>query len=118
MRFCRRVGVLLAAPIVAQASAQLVMYTAADCAACLAFEREVGDRYPRSDVASVLPLKRRPYDPEDALPASGSAPVRGTPTFVAVCDGREIDRIVGYQSDELFWMRVEAIIQRLPPDCR
>lgn len=100
------------------AAAELVMYTAEHCAGCIQFEREVGDRYDRTDAAFVLPLMRRSFDPRDAVPAPGSKPVRGTPTFVVLCKGREVDRIVGYSNDELFWMRVAAIRERMPASCR
>lgn len=93
------------------------MYTSAQCAACLQFEREIGDRYDLSDVAATLPLRRRVFDPDEAIPAPGAPPVRGTPTFVALCDGREIDRITGYTGDELFWMRIAAVVLRMPERC-
>ena len=41
-------------------------------------------------------------------------PVRYTPTFVLVAEGRELGRITGYRDDAMFWGLLGAMLRRLP----
>ena len=51
----------------------------------------------------------------DPAPTITYAPIRYTPTFVLIEDGKEIGRIEGYPGDEFFWVRLENLLERLPP---
>jgi hypothetical protein len=70
--------------------------------------------YDRSAEARRLPLRRIAIDrpPEDIRL---KAPVRYTPTFVAIDDGgAEVGRITGYSGDDSFWGQLGALLRKLP----
>ena len=79
-----------------------------DCGACMKFDKEIGPIYPRTKEAAQLPMVKvsledwrsgdHPYENCQA------GDVFGTPTFIQLNDCREVDRITGYSSDELFWL--------------
>ena len=99
-------GVLLifaALPHIAIASTRLVMVTSDHCPFCQAWERDVGVLYDKSPYAPSLPLKR--VDIGSAMPEGVSlqSPVLGTPTFLIIHNGQEIDRQRGYDNAEMFW---------------
>ena len=88
---------------IAIAGTRLVMVTSDYCPFCQAWERDVGAVYNKSPYAPSLPLTR--VDMGSAMPEGVSlqAPVVGTPTFLIIQDGREIDRQRGYDDAEMFW---------------
>lgn len=79
-----------------------------DCGACMKFEKEIAPIYPQTSEAKQLPMVKvsledwrsgnHPYDKCE------TGDVFGTPTFIQLSNCREIDRITGYSSDELFWL--------------
>jgi len=104
---------LLPAPSVD--AAELVYFGSSSCPVCEAWDREVGDIYPKTEESKTLPL--REHDLHDEKPADLTF-IKGvifTPTFVAVEDGREIGRIVGYMGDFFFWEQLGGLIKKLPP---
>jgi len=90
-------------PGIAIAGTRLVMVTSDYCPFCQAWERDVGAVYDKSPYAPSLPLTR--VDQGRAMPEGVSlqAPIVGTPTFLIIQDGQEIDRQRGYQTAEMFW---------------
>lgn len=90
-------------PCIAIAGTRLVMVTSDYCPFCQAWERDVGVVYDKSPYAPSLPLTR--VEMGSAMPEGVSlqAPVVGTPTFLIIQDGREIDRQRGYDDAEMFW---------------
>ena len=99
-------GVVLifaALPHIAIASTRLIMVTSDHCPFCQAWERDVGVLYDKSPYAPSLPLTR--VDMESAMPEGVAlqTPVLGTPTFLIIQNGREIDRQRGYNDAEMFW---------------
>ena len=99
-------GVVLmfaALPYIAIASTRLVMVTSDHCPFCQAWERDVGVLYDKSPYAPSLPLKR--VDIGSAMPEGVTlqSPVLGTPTFLIIHNGQEIDRQRGYDNAEMFW---------------
>lgn len=95
-------------------AAELVMFERDGCAWCLRWNREVGSLYEKTDEAKLLPLRRVNLDRSAADPLKLDAPVRFTPTFVVVDDGREIGRITGYLNDDTFWGLLGTMITKLP----
>jgi len=98
------IALLLAAfPRWADAGTSLIMVTSDDCPFCQAWERDVGVVYDKSPYAPALPLTR--VDMADAMPEDVvlETPVVGTPTFLVIRDGKEIDRQRGYDGAEMFW---------------
>ena len=96
-------------------AAELVMFEAVGCPWCQRWDREVGASYSKTEEAKVLPLRRVDVG---AAAASGivlANPVRYTPTFVVVDEGREVGRITGYQSNDTFWGLLGALAAKLKP---
>ena len=96
-------------------AAELVYFGSSSCPVCETWDREVGEIYPKTAEAKTLPLRQ--HDLHDDKPAD-LAFIKGviyTPTFVAVEDGREIGRIVGYMGDFFFWEQLDGLIKKLPP---
>ena len=88
---------------IASASTRLVMVTSDHCPFCKAWERDIGVLYEKSPYAPSLPLKR--VDIGSAMPEGVTlqSPVLGTPTFLIIHNGQEIDRLRGYDNAEMFW---------------
>jgi hypothetical protein len=94
---------VLLIPLQAVAETRLIMVTSDHCPFCRAWERDVGAIYDRSPYAPNMPLTRVEMGaplPDDIVL---TGPVLGTPTFLIVSDGREIDRQRGYDDAEMFW---------------
>ena len=104
-------GVLLF-PAMAQAS-ELVMFEQAGCAYCQRWDRDVGALYGKTDEARSLPLRRINIQNQKTSGIALALPVRFTPTFVVVDNGREIGRITGYASDDAFWGLLDALVAKL-----
>ena len=96
-------ALLMMIPTVGFADMGLLMVTSDYCPFCQAWERDVGVVYDKSPYAPDLPLSR--IDMGSAIPDGVvlDAPVVGTPTFIVLRDGREIDRQRGYDDAEMFW---------------
>lgn len=103
-------------------AAELVMFERPGCGWCQRFDREVAPVYGKTEEGQRAPLRR--MEVASGLRAIGNAragtgfdlvtPVRFTPTFVLVDEGREIGRITGYMSDETFWGLLDALMRDLP----
>ena len=90
-------------PGIAIAGTMLVMVTSDYCPFCEAWERDIGAVYDKSPYAPLLPLTRVNMGSALLEGVSLQAPVVGTPTFLIIQDGREIDRQRGYDDAEMFW---------------
>lgn len=94
-------------------ASELVMFERRGCSYCQKFEQDVAPVYAKTEEGRRAPLRRidlsQGVPPEVAL----AAPVRFTPTFVLVDEGREVGRITGYASDEAFWGLMAALTARL-----
>lgn len=105
---------LPAAPAQAAGSdAELVMFDDTGCPYCRRWRREVGPAYDNSPEGRRAPL--RTVQLRGALPAgiTLAAPVRATPTFVLVQDGREVGRITGYPGADFFWGMLTDLMRKL-----
>ena len=87
----------------AAAESRLLMVTSDHCHFCQAWEKDIGEVYDQSPYALDLPLTRVKIG--SAMPHGVAllAPVIGTPTFIVLRDGLEIDRQRGYHDAEIFW---------------
>ncbi|SFK99649.1 thioredoxin family protein [Methylorubrum salsuginis] len=96
-------------------AAELVLFELASCPWCTIWNRTIGPIYPKSEVGRRAPLRRVALG--DGIPAGLTlkGPIRYTPTFVLVEEGREVDRIEGYSGEDFFWARIEALVGRRPP---
>jgi len=94
-------------------AAELVYFGSSACSVCETWDEEVGEIYAKTEESKQLPLRH--HDVHDDKP-DDIAFIRGvvyTPTFVAIEDGREVGRIVGYMGDFFFWEQVGSLIQKL-----
>ncbi|MBN9583260.1 MAG: thioredoxin family protein [Afipia sp.] len=103
---------LMASPAL-QAS-ELVMFEQPGCVHCQRWNHDVGSLYGKTDEARALPLRRVDIRSQGASGIALASPVRYTPTFVVVDDGREVGRITGYSNDEAFWGLLTALAAKLP----
>jgi len=89
-------------PRLAEAS-ELLMFERDGCVWCARWNREIAPVYDKTDEARLLPLRRIDMDRDKSPGVVLASPVRFTPTFLIVDNGREIGRITGYMNDESFW---------------
>lgn len=105
------IAVLLASLALPAMAAELVMVSTRGCSFCAAWEREVGIGYPRSTEAARAPLRHVDFRDATSLPVE--SPVRYTPTFLLIEDGRERGRITGYHDAGMFWGLLGGMLDRL-----
>jgi hypothetical protein len=109
-------GAALAAGLLCPAlsnAAELVMFEQGGCVWCARWNRDVGPVYDKTAEAKLLPLRRVNIGQQAAAGIALDAPVRYTPTFVVVDNGREIGRITGYINDGAFWGLLDALEAKL-----
>lgn len=94
-------------------AAELLMFRQDGCVWCERWEREIGVVYDKTAESQTVPLRRINLVRERADGIALASPVRFTPTFVVVEDGREIGRILGYASDHQFWGLLGSMIAKL-----
>lgn len=94
-------------------ASELVMFEQAGCIYCQRWERDVGALYERTDEAKALPLRRVDIQNQKMSGVALASPVRFTPTFVVVDNGREVGRITGYSNDDAFWGLLDSLAAKL-----
>ncbi|GBU15869.1 MULTISPECIES: thioredoxin family protein [Methylobacteriaceae] len=99
-------------------AAELLMFERRGCPWCREWEKVIGPIYPRSEAGRRAPLRRVDLDAGVPPGLTLKRPIRYTPTFVLVEDGRELDRIEGYPGEDFFWGRAERLLGRLPASPR
>jgi thioredoxin-related protein len=112
---------IVAAPTLANGGRlELLFVDRSGCPWCARFEREALPGYGLSDLGREAPLKRVSLDDGQPKVAELDEPVRFTPTFVLLRDGREIGRIVGYLDNATFYGLVEKLLadKRVKPETR
>jgi thioredoxin-related protein len=82
---------------------ELLMFERAGCIYCARWDREVGAAYALTPQGQQAPLRRISLDNGQPKGLGLETPVRYSPTFVLMKDGRESGRITGYMSDAMFW---------------
>ena len=89
---------------------KLLMITADYCIYCQIWEKEIGKIYPKTDISKSFPLERIELDEYSISNDSDNYETRGTPTFIFFKEKKEIGRIIGYSSAEMFWWQVDEIL--------
>lgn len=84
-------------------ASELVMFDQPGCGYCQRWDHDVGALYDKTAEARAFPLRRVNIGSQKQSGIALAAPVRFTPTFVVVENGREVGRITGYASDDTFW---------------
>lgn len=96
-------------------ASELLMFERDGCVWCQRWDRDVGSIYHKTAEAKLLPLRRINTESQAASDITLASPVRYTPTFVVVDNGREIGRITGYVNDDAFWGLLAALAARIAP---
>jgi hypothetical protein len=91
-------------------SAELLMFERAGCPWCQRWDREVSATYPRTPEGMLAPLRRINLDHGQPSDVNLSLPVRFTPTFVLIDEGREVGRIIGYMDESTFWGLLSKLV--------
>jgi thioredoxin-related protein len=94
---------------------RLIMMEEAGCTWCERWLAEIGEIYHLTPEGRRAPLRR--IDVHEPIPVD-LAHLRlayFTPTFVLVNDGQEIGRIKGYPGEDLFWMLLGELLNKLEP---
>jgi len=94
-------------------AAELVMYRTAGCPWCAKWDAEIAPIYPSTEAGRRAPLRKVDHDREKVPEIALVRPVRYSPTFVLVEDGREIGRIEGYPGEDFFWGLLENLVLEL-----
>ncbi len=89
---------------------KLLMITADYCVYCQIWEKEIGEIYPKTDIAKSFPLERIELDEHLISDDSDNYETKITPTFIFFKEKEEIGRIIGYSSAEMFWWQVDEIL--------
>ena len=94
---------------------KLLMITADYCIYCQIWEKEIGKIYPKTDISKSFPLEKIELDEylfNNDINDNNNYETKITPTFVFYKADKEIGRITGYSSAEMFWWQVDEILDR------
>jgi hypothetical protein len=98
----------------AAGAAELLYIHEPGCPFCRRFEATIAPIYPASPEARRAPLRAIELRDAHAEPVTFARPLRVTPTFVLVAEGREFGRLEGFASEDMFWGLLANLIERLP----
>ena len=96
---------------IALAKDQLIMVTDKNCIFCIVWEREIGKIYPKTEIAKTFPLNRIEIKDFNKNTPAGLVKSNVTPTFIFIKDKKEKGRIYGYSNPEMFWWRIDEILE-------
>lgn len=115
MRFIRILAICgaLLMPGAAWAQLSMVMVEQEGCVWCARWNTEIAEIWPKTREGQAAPLRR--VDLNAPLPGDleFDSPPRITPTFVLMDGPVELERIEGYAGEQLFWMMITVIFDRI-----
>jgi hypothetical protein len=94
-------------------TAELVMFERAGCPWCARWDAEVAPSYGKTPEGKLAPLRRHNVDRGQPKDIALERPVRYTPTFVLVDEGKEVARITGYMDNAMFWGTLMPLFAKL-----
>lgn len=98
-------------------AAELVMFESSTCEWCDLWQEEIGSIYPKTPEGKCAPLRQVDIGGERPAHLAEISPVRFTPTFVVVEEGREVGRLVGYAGEDFFWFLLAEQLKKLSSRC-
>ena len=109
---------LVISTVVAQADTPILIYIySPECGACRQFDIEIETTYLKTEESARLPMQKVLLDDWNSgvtkYAECAVAPVVSTPTFIQASGCQELDRITGYSDQELFWLSLARMINRL-----
>lgn len=93
--------------------AQLVMFDEPGCPWCRRWREEVGPAYANAPESRRAPLRTIDIRAARSAGLALAAPIRVTPTFVLVENGREVGRITGYPGADFWWGMLGELMKKL-----
>ena len=96
---------------VTYAEEKLLMITEKNCIFCIVWEKEIGKIYPKTETAKTFPLNRIEMKDFNKNTPMGLKKVNVTPTFIFIKNKKEKGRIYGYSNPEMFWWRIDEILE-------
>ena len=90
---------------------KLYMLTDKNCLYCTVWEKEIGKIYPKTDISKQYPLTRVFVNNDVENLKQKIFKTNLTPIFVFYKNNKEIGRIEGFSSPEMFWWQVDEIIE-------
>jgi len=99
-------------------AAELVMFESSTCEWCDRWHEEIGSIYQNTPEGRCAPLRQIDIGAEHPAHLKGIPPVRFTPTFSIVEDGREVGRLVGYAGQDFFWFLLAEQLEKLSSGCQ
>ncbi len=102
--------VLIYSQVAVFGDSKLIMITDSSCIFCKRWERDIGQIYPKTDIAKKFPLTRIEFNSNQKEASYSFKNISGTPTFIFLKDEVEIGRIEGFNDAEMFWWLVEDIM--------
>ena len=101
---------LLCIPCTTFAETLLLMAERDGCYWCDRWDVEIAAIYPKTSEGKTARLER--FDIKTgARDVDLEKPVRFTPTFILVNDGKEVGRIEGYPGEDFFWAMLSMMIK-------
>ena len=102
--------ILIYSQVAVFGDSKLIMITDSSCIFCKRWERDIGQIYPKTDIAEKFPLTRIEFNSNQKEASYSFKNISGTPTFIFLKDEVEIGRIEGFNDAEMFWWLVEDIM--------
>ena len=94
-------------------AATLILIENKNCQRCIAWEKQVGNIYSKTETGKLAPLRR--ININEAWPKELMFIKKAvyTPTFILLDKKKEIGRIFGFTSDYQFWGQLEKLISQI-----
>lgn len=103
---------LFAFLVTAANATSLVMVDQAGCPFCVKFHREVEPSYFKRAEGKRAPLRRVDVTGSWPQDLGKITPVKFTPVFILVKQGREVGRIFGYSDPKSFWINLNTLLSK------
>ena len=98
-------------------SSVLIYVFSPACPSCEQFDKEVGQIYSKTTEGKKLPMLTVSLSEWRSTKHTYSDcnlnPISATPSFIKMSGCLELDRLVGYSSQELFWLSLNRMTNRL-----
>lgn len=91
----------------------LIMFDDKGCPWCRRWRADIGAAYPNSPEGKRAPLRVVDIGAPRPAGIAFAGPIRGTPTFVLVENGREVGRIFGYPGPDFWWGMLAEQMKKL-----
>ena len=88
----------------------MLIVTEKTCLVCKIWEKQIGEIYPKTEIANKFPLFRIEIKDFISYFKIDLKKTKITPTFIFIDNNKEKGRIIGYTNPEMFWWQVDEIV--------